>query len=131
MESWYIPITILPGIGLLILSTSNLLVALSSEIAERIKSTTEDPITTRKLKQLKLLNESLVGLYIGAGCMVASGFLSGIQKVYETTNDFSIFSMLIGVFSVLISILFLIIYSFRAVKIRQDQYNQCKINHHG
>ena len=46
-------------------------------------------------------------------------------------NDFSIFSMLIGVFSVLISILFLIIYSFRAVKIRQDQYNQCKTNHHG
>ena len=29
---WYIPITILPGIGLLILSTSNFLIALNSEI---------------------------------------------------------------------------------------------------
>ena len=74
MEHWYLPITILPGIGLLILSTSNQLIALSNEISERLKlEICNDQISQRKLKQLKLLNKGLVGLYIGAGAMVASG----------------------------------------------------------
>lgn len=31
---WYVPMTILPGIGLIILSTSNFLIALNIEIAQ-------------------------------------------------------------------------------------------------
>ena len=125
MEQWYLPITILPGIGLLILSTSNQLIALSGEIAERLKqNNSEDDITPRKLSQLKLLNKGLVGLYIGAGAMVAAGILSGLQNFYHFSNTFGLISMLLGVLSVFVSISFLILYSLRAVKIRQDQYKE-------
>ena len=125
MEHWYLPITILPGIGLLILSTSNQLIALSNEISERLKmKICNDGISQRKLKQLKLLNKGLVGLYIGAGIMVASGILSGLQTFYNFSNTFGIITMILGVLSVFISISFLIVYSLRAVKIRQDQYKE-------
>jgi len=128
MENWYVPITILPGIGLLILSTSNLLIALSSEIAERLKlDICNDEITQRKLKQLDLLSKGLVGLYVGAGSMVASGILSGIQNFYQFPQSISLIIMITGVVSVFISLSFLILYSFRALKIRHDQFHQSSI----
>ncbi|AXT19125.1 hypothetical protein D7030_14125 [Flavobacteriaceae bacterium AU392] len=125
MENWYVPITILPGIGLLILSTSNLLIALSNEIAERIQlKKCNDSITTRKLKQLHLLNKGLVGLYVGAATLVAAGILFGIQNFYDISQNIGIALMLVGVLSTFISISYLIKYSVRAVKIRQDQFNE-------
>lgn len=125
MENWYLPITILPGIGLLILSTSNLLIALSSEIADRLKlDESNNIITQRKLRQLNFLNKGLVGLYIGAGSMVISGILSGIQNFYHFSQTVSFFTMLTGVISIFISISYLIVYSLRAVRIRQDQFNK-------
>ena len=128
MENWYVPITILPGIGLLILSTSNLLIALSSEIAERLKlDICNDEITRRKLKQLDLLSKGIVGLYVGAGSMVASGILSGIQNFYQFPQSISLIIMITGVVSVFISLSFLILYSFRALKIRHDQFHQSSI----
>ncbi len=125
MEQWYLPITILPGIGLLILSTSNQLIALSSEIAERLKlDICNDEISQRKLNQLKLLNKALVMLYLSAGAMVASGILSGLQHFYKFSNTVGLMVMLLGVISAFISISFLIVYSLRAVKIRQDQFKE-------
>ena len=124
MEHWYLPITILPGIGLLILSTSNLLISLSNEIAERLKSKSDSQMTHRKLSQLKLLNKGLVGLYIGAGMMVAAGILSGLRIFYDFSTSAGLIAMLLGVVSVFVSITFLILYSLRAVKIRQDQYQE-------
>ena len=127
MENWYIPITILPGIGLLILSTSNQLIALSTEIAERLKlKVCNDLITKRKLKQLKSLNKGLVGLYIGAGSMATSGMLSRFQNFnfYKISQNIGLTLMLLGVLSIFISIAYLIIYSIRAVKIRQNQFQE-------
>ncbi|NAS31319.1 hypothetical protein GTQ40_10080 [Flavobacteriaceae bacterium R38] len=124
MNNWYIPITILPGIALLILSTSNILIALSNEIAERIKQHIDPTLTKRKLRQLNLLTKGLVGLYIGAGSMVIAGIMSGIQNYIAITEDLATFFMLIGTISLFVSIGFLITFSFRAVKIRQDQFNE-------
>ncbi|WP_299709358.1 hypothetical protein [uncultured Tenacibaculum sp.] len=125
MDNWYLPITILPGIGLLILSTSNQLIALSNEISDRLKlDSCDDDISNRKLRQLKLLNKGLVGLYIGAGAMVTSGIISGIQNFYSFSNTFGVIIMLIGVISIFISLGYLITYSLRAVKIRQEQFKK-------
>ena len=124
MNNWYIPITILPGIALLILSTSNILIALSNEIAERVKQAVDQEMTTRKLKQLNLLTRGLVGLYIGAGSMVMAGILSGIENYLSSSKGLGTVFMLLGTASLFISIGFLITFSFRAVKIRQDQFNK-------
>ena len=54
---WYIPITIIPGIGLIIMSTSNLLIALTTEVsALNRKREVFHEIIELKIAQLKRLN---------------------------------------------------------------------------
>jgi len=119
MENWYVPITILPGVALLILSTSNLLIALSGEIKQRIIDNQDKTVTLKKLKQLKLLNRGMVGFYIGSGCMVGAG----IQDFLTYSKICSKILMLLGTLSIFVSIAFLIVFSIRAVRIRQEEFN--------
>ncbi len=124
MEHWYIPATIIPGIGLLILSTSNLLVNLSTEIKELIKEVTiEEGLIKRKLKQLKLLNSAMVFLYIAVALFVISALIAGVYKSTQANFDSAIYITITGIISALLGLIILILYSFKAVNIRQDQFN--------
>lgn len=127
MEHWYLPATIIPGIGLLILSTSNLLVNLSTEIKTLItEDSTKGKLIERKLRQLKLLNSAMVFLYIAVASFVISSLVSGIYKSIQTDFNATIYITIAGIISALLGLITLIIYSFRAVQIRQDQYlNKC------
>ncbi len=114
---WYLPMTIIPGIGLLILSTSNIMLALNSEINElEMESTQNIEIIRLKLAQLKRLSVSIVFLYIG----VLLFLLAGVLKSFDD-QLIGLFKglLLAGVVSVIISIVFLLIHSIRAVYIRQ------------
>lgn len=118
MENWYLPITIIPGLGLLVLSTSNIMIALSNEIDSIIELNKDSAIIRRKLAQLKLLNKAMVFFYIAIASLLISAILKGLFNLEETTFFISAFAVvlaLIGLFS-------LILYSFRAVRIRQDQF---------
>jgi len=118
MENWYLPITIVPGLGLLILSTSNLMVTLSNEISTMIEHSKEKTIIIRKLTQLKLLNMTMVFFYVAVALLLISAVLNGlytIEKVSLYISVLAIISALIGLFS-------LVIYSFRAITIRQNQF---------
>jgi hypothetical protein len=121
MENWYLPITIVPGIGLLILSTSNLMVTLSNELSVLInEQSKDDSIIHRKLAQLKNLNRAMVFFYISVACLAIAGLIGGLQiKVIE--NSASYISVL-GIIIMLLGLLTLIKYSYRAVSIRQDQF---------
>ena len=121
MENWYLPITIVPGIGLLILSTSNLMVTLSNELSGLIKEQSkDDSIIYRKLAQLKTLNRAMVFFYIAVACLAISGLIGGLQlKVIENSATYI---SIIGILIMLLGLLSLIIYSYRAVSIRQDQF---------
>ena len=121
MESWILPITLLPGIGLLIMSTSNLVIALSEEIDHLEHRHRERmPLTEKKINQLDLINKALVGLYISAGVFTLSGILLGIYPEQEFTKWLLGFGVLI----VFLSLVLLIIYSFRSVNIRRIQYKE-------
>jgi len=121
MENWYLPITIVPGIGLLILSTSNLMVTLTNELGGFIKEQSKDEsIIHRKLAQLKTLNRAMVLFYIAVASLAIAGLIGGLQLKmikYSVTyiSVLGIVIMLLGLFS-------LIKYSYRAVSIRQDQF---------
>lgn len=118
MENWYLPITMIPGLGLLVLSTSNIMIALSNEIDSIIELNKDSAIIRRKLAQLKLLNKAMVFFYIAIASLLISAILKGLFNLEETTFFISAFAVvlaLIGLFS-------LILYSFRAVRIRQDQF---------
>ncbi len=74
---WYIPITLLPGIALLILSTSNFIIALNVEI-QILKEKKElfKDIIKLKMKQLKRLNYAISGLYLSVLFFTISGLFA-------------------------------------------------------
>ena len=121
MENWYLPITIVPGIGLLILSTSNLMVTLSNELIVLIKEQSKnESIILRKLKQLKTLNRAMVLFYIAVACLVIAGLIGGLQL--KNIGDSATYISVLGIVIMLFALFSLIKYSYRAVSIRQDQF---------
>lgn len=123
MDNWYIPITIIPGIGLLILSTSNLMVTLSTEINTLIHNTDEnDVIINKKLIQLKLLNRAMVLFYIAISCLVTAALIGGISLKLDIEAALALYVIILGIIMLLLGLFWLIKYSYRAVSIRQDQF---------
>jgi protein-S-isoprenylcysteine O-methyltransferase Ste14 len=123
--NWYLPITIIPGLGMLILSTTSQMLTLSSKIGSLLAnkcSTYQHEISERKIKQLGLLTRASALLYLATGCYVLSGILG---VIFEAEAIFSIPSvaLYIGTILVFVAISVLIIYAFKAVKIRKDQFN--------
>lgn len=124
MENWYVPITIVPSVGLLILSTSHLLVALSGEIKALLgEENVTNLLMKRKLRQLKLLNSALVLLYISVACFVVSGLVAGVYFSSGEEEGFTLYITIAGIITALLGLCSLIIYSVRAVRIRQDQFH--------
>lgn len=123
MENWYLPITLVPGLGLLILSTSNLMLNLSNEISSLINNANvEDGIIKRKIIQLKRLNLSMVFLYIAVACLVSSGLIGAIGASVNLKSNVAIYIAILGIIIILSALVLLTIYSFKAVSIRQDQF---------
>ena len=118
MENWYLPMTIVPGLGLIILSTSNLIVTLSNEISAMISSSKEKTIITRKLTQLKLLNTAMVFFYIAVALLLIAAVVNGLNSNQKIT----LYASILAITCALIGIITLIKYSFKAVTIRQDQF---------
>jgi hypothetical protein len=127
MEKWYLPITILPGIGLIIISASNLVISLNEEMEDLLKEAVSfEPLINKKLKQMRLLTMSLAGFYISTALMVLSGLVSLAQNYTRKFSEYwGLAILLLGVVLIFASLLILIIYSVKAVSIRQEHFNQC------
>jgi len=127
MENWYLPITLVPGISLLILSSSNLMVTLSNEISGLLKEELgEESILKRKLLQLKTLNQVLTCFYISVACLAIAG-LVGVSEIDFIMASATYISVS-GILFMLFSLFSLIKYSYKAVDIRQDQFKLKKNN---
>lgn len=120
MTEWYIPITILPGVGLLIMSTSGLVANLSNEIAALIKEncTEHKRLIEKKIDQLTRLNRAMVGLYFSSGSLV----LSGILKAALPEIIIPEWLLFLGALLLFGALYFLMRYSIMAVKIRKQQF---------
>ncbi len=114
---WYVPITILPGVSLLILSTVNLIISLNEELKQLNKERKlYVEIIELKLKQLEVLSYSMIALYIATFLMVLTGILAGILdgNLFITTSI-----LLIGILVLSFAIILLIRYSIKSLLIRQ------------
>ena len=120
MENWNLPITIVPGLGLLILSTTNLMVTLSNEIKAMIRDSGENSIIIKKLSQLRLLNMTMVFFYVSVALLFISVVTSGLYNLEITSLYISVLAITLAI----IGLLLLVIYSFRAVVIRQNQFKK-------
>ena len=95
---WYIPITILPGIGMLIMSTTSQMMALSSEIGMLLSdrcTSFEHRISDMKIVQLKRLTWSASLLYSSAACFVLSGILGALLNESITMGWTAAVSLLV------------------------------------
>lgn len=122
MNTWYLPITILPGIGLLIISTSTLIVSLNEELEGLLTDAQiNQGLIHKKLSQMKLLTYSMTGFYISTALMVLSGLVS------FSTVSLGIGSAILisGIFFIFLSLISLVVYSVRAVKIRHLHFDEC------
>jgi len=113
---WYIPITILPGIGFLILSTSNFLISLNDEIRElELEKEKYRQVILEKLDQLKKLNYALISQYISSFFLVLGGITSELLNNKEIMK-YLVFS---GILCLSIAIGLMIMYSIKSLHIRQ------------
>ncbi len=123
MTNWYLPITVVPGIGLLILSTSNLMITLSGELNNLIASKNSEEsnaIIARKLIQLKTLNRTMVFFYLAVACLAIAALIGALQLGFS--EKVVLYTSVMGIVTMLLGLLFLIKYSYKAVSIRQDQF---------
>ncbi len=121
---WYIPITILPGVGMLILSTTSQMMTLSAEIGTLLSNKCtpfQHQISDLKIKQLNRLTLSVALLYISAACFVLAGIAGSIVKE-EFGNSIPKLILIVGVLLVLIALFILIIYGIKAIHIRKSQH---------
>lgn len=122
---WYLPITIIPGLGMLILSTTSQMMTLSSEIGNLLSSKCTEfqhKISDRKIKQLGLLTRASALLYLATGIYVLSGIL-GVIFENKSILDLPSITLYIGTVLVFIALTLLILYAFRAVGIRKMQFD--------
>lgn len=119
---WYIPLTIIPGVALLILSTTNLIIALNAEITNLKKDPTDEiqVVVTLKLAQLIRLSISISLLYLGVLLLLLAGVARGLGESYHASGKGF---LLTAVVIVSTAILILIVYSLKAVSIRSKHLN--------
>lgn len=123
MNSWIFPITLLPGIGFLIASKVCQVIALYSEINHLSHShENHRDIVTKKISQLALRIQALVGFYESAGAFVLSGILLGLITLLLLMDIPGYIVLGGGVLYVFIALVMLIIYSTRSIRIRKAQF---------
>lgn len=125
--NWILPITFLPGIGLLIMSTTALSTALGSEINDllNIQSDKIKQIIQQKIQQLQRLNIALVGFYFAAAFFSFSALISGLSENSDYNySAYTLILLCLGIAAILFSLFLLIVFSVKAVKIKKTQYLQ-------
>ncbi len=124
MQEWYLPITILPALGMLILSTTNQMMSLSNEINSLLREKCSDfqhLISSKKLKQLGLLTRAGALLYLASGIYVLSGILGAVLEI-DAFYDVPSLLLYLGTIFLFLAFIILIIYAFRTVGIRKLQF---------
>ena len=123
---WYIPLTILPVVALLILSTTAQLMGLSSEIGGILSdhcTAFEHKATNLRIKQLTRLTRATVLLYLSAACFVLAGILSAIiPKELGINVSLPQSVLLVGVILMLFALGILIVCGFKTINIRKMQH---------
>ncbi len=119
---WYMPITILPGVSILLISTANLIISLNVEINHLLDDKQDQMGQTiiLKLAQLKRLSLAMVSLYVGIFFFLVSGLLAVVAGYAIFVNTL----LGIALLAVSMALVMLIRYAIKAVSIRQRQFQK-------
>lgn len=113
---WYGPLTILPAIALLILSTTTFIIALNNEIIELVNDEEKyAKIIQLKMKQLKRLGIANAFLYACALLFM----VAGLSMAFTNNSNLFLYLMLGGVITAVVALSFLFLHSLGSILIRQ------------
>lgn len=124
MDNWYIPITLLPSVGFFIVASTSVSNALSLEIARLIEQQREVERMTieKKIEQLRLVNSALVSLYASGVFLAIAGLFGGLQYAIMLHLEALIEVLIcIGIGCTIIALILLMVYSIRAIRIKENQ----------
>ena len=126
MNEWYFPITLLPGVGLLIMSTSSLSMGLSNELSSLLNTPDSNhDIIRKKIHQLSRLNRALTAFYISCAALVISGLINGLYgSLTPLATKISEILLFFSIISILLALTQLMIYAAKAVSIKRTQYEE-------
>ncbi len=113
---WYGPLTILPAIALLILSTTTFIIALNNEIVELVN----DGEKCAKIIQLKMIQLKRLGIANAFLYACALLFMvAGLSMAFTNNSNLFLYLMLGGVFTTVVALSFLFVHSLGSILIRQ------------
>lgn len=122
---WYLPITIIPGVGVLIVSTTNQVIALNIDIAQMIANKTctqEAQIFAIKNKQLRSLAKATELFYIASALYVFSGLSGALFKSMITSE----IVLIVATVSLFAALGYLIFFGYDLIKIQKLQIDHLK-----
>jgi len=122
-NNWIFPITLIPGIALLILSTVTISVALTRDISELIERNGSKAIVLSKIRQLGVINRALILLYGSVALLTLSGISAagfGLPRGMALSRFFT----LAGILMLFAAMLFLVLYAIRSLRIRRAQLHE-------
>jgi len=112
---WYVPLTILPAIALLILSTSNFIVSANSEIQQLEKETRRSLAIIRlKLVQLRRLSLAICFLYSS----VLIFLFASLSMIFVISELIANCLMIFAVILTTCAIAILLVHAIKAIEIR-------------
>jgi len=113
---WYGPLTILPAVGLIIMSTTNFIIALNEEIIllqnDKEKLNTIIILKVKQLRRLGIAN----GFLYGSALLF---LVAGITKVLTQVDSLFNYTLLFGVLLTTVALVFLFIHAIKSVSIRE------------
>lgn len=121
---WYFPITLLPAVGLLIMSTTAQMMNLSAEIGSILQQKSTPllhKVSDMKIRQLGRLTKSVTLLYVSAAFFTLSGLMGAILEK-DMLSELSRYILIAGVILVLTALILLILYGFQTIRIRKLQH---------
>ena len=119
-ELWLMPLILLPGIALLILSTSTRYSRIHDEIHHLLISSNCNQNNSGKIliKRAVLFRNSLILLYFCVVVFAVTAFAGGIMSTLNVPNNIILmFLFLIGIINLIIASLFLIQEAFLSLEI--------------
>jgi len=126
---WITPLALLPGVALLILSTSTRFGQLHQEIHHIFEKETDDSdaIMDLLLKRAILFKKSLFYLYSSVVLFAIASLLGGLNEFYDNAFYWIVFILLfLGVAAVIIASVFLLIESTQSQKIIEFHWKERK-----
>ena len=127
---WLVPISIIPGLGLLVLSTSARYMTVALQLRQQGKEEAPDLWLSELIfRRACCLQQALLGLYLSIATFIVASLLMAATSESGSVVSLSKWVMLGGGISVMYSVIYLVYEVFTSRRIITRDYKKLQQNH--